>query len=155
MTFSHWSGVTPYTSSYEFAGSCVFGKQLPEKLSLRPARLRNQRRGDGHAFTAFPFTTRVRYSIGQVSLLPKLRLLFCRVPWKTITRSPSSARRDHLCWFSVRFRIHWSLEVFLGSVLLSVYPGEPEHSVRHLEAVLKPETRICLNLILQRPTKIQ
>ena len=27
----------PYTSSYEFAGSCVFGKQLPGKLSLRPA----------------------------------------------------------------------------------------------------------------------
>src|SRR3989344_4366041 len=29
LTFGHWSGVTPYTSSYEFAGSCVFGKQLP------------------------------------------------------------------------------------------------------------------------------
>lgn len=36
MTFRHWSGVTPYTSSYEFAGSCVFGKQLAENLSLRP-----------------------------------------------------------------------------------------------------------------------
>ena len=36
LTFRHWSGVTPYTSSYEFAGSCVFGKQLPENLSLRP-----------------------------------------------------------------------------------------------------------------------
>ena len=36
LTFWHWSGVTPYTSSYEFAGSCVFGKQLPEILSLRP-----------------------------------------------------------------------------------------------------------------------
>ena len=32
LTFGHWSGVTPYTSSCEFAGSCVFGKQLPEKL---------------------------------------------------------------------------------------------------------------------------
>jgi hypothetical protein len=32
LTFRHWSGVTPYTSSYEFAGSCVFGKQLPGKL---------------------------------------------------------------------------------------------------------------------------
>ena len=37
LTFRHWSGVTPYTSSYEFAGSCVFGKQLPGKLSLRPS----------------------------------------------------------------------------------------------------------------------
>ena len=36
LTFRHWSGVTPYTSSYEFAGSCVFGKPLPGNLSLRP-----------------------------------------------------------------------------------------------------------------------
>ena len=36
LTFWHWSGVTPYTSSCEFAGSCVFDKQSPEKLSLRP-----------------------------------------------------------------------------------------------------------------------
>jgi len=36
LTFWHWSGVTPYTSSYEFAGSCVFGKQLAGILSLRP-----------------------------------------------------------------------------------------------------------------------
>ena len=39
LTFWHWSGVTPYTSSYEFAGSCVFGKQLLESLSLRPMNL--------------------------------------------------------------------------------------------------------------------
>jgi len=39
LTFRHWSGVTPYTSSYEFAGSCVFGKQLKGKLSLRPLSL--------------------------------------------------------------------------------------------------------------------
>ena len=30
MTFWHWAGITPYTSSYEFAESCVFGKQSPE-----------------------------------------------------------------------------------------------------------------------------
>ena len=36
LTFSHRSGLTPYTCSYEFAGSCVFGKQSPERLSLRP-----------------------------------------------------------------------------------------------------------------------
>ena len=27
LTFQHWSGVTPYTSPYGFAESCVFGKQ--------------------------------------------------------------------------------------------------------------------------------
>src|SRR3990167_6397358 len=37
LTFWHWSSVTPYTSSYEFAGSCVFGKQSPGILSLRPS----------------------------------------------------------------------------------------------------------------------
>ena len=43
LTFSHRSGVTPYTSSYEFAGSCVFGKQSPGRLSLRPFFLRKGR----------------------------------------------------------------------------------------------------------------
>ena len=39
LTFPHWSGVTPYTSTYVFAGSCVFGKQSLGKLSLRPPSL--------------------------------------------------------------------------------------------------------------------
>ena len=78
LTFSHWSSVTPYTFSYEFAGSCVFVKQLPEILSLRPILL-------------------------WASLIPKLRLLFCRVPWRPLTRSPWSTRPDHLCRFAVRF----------------------------------------------------
>ncbi len=30
VTFWHWAGITPYTSSYEFAESYVFGKQSPE-----------------------------------------------------------------------------------------------------------------------------
>ena len=29
LTFQHRAGVTPYTSSYDLAESCVFGKQLP------------------------------------------------------------------------------------------------------------------------------
>jgi len=29
VTFWHWAGITPYTSSCEFAESCVFGKQSP------------------------------------------------------------------------------------------------------------------------------
>ena len=36
LTFRHWSGVTPYTSPYGLAESCVFGKQSLGKLSLRP-----------------------------------------------------------------------------------------------------------------------
>ncbi len=42
LTFQHWSGVTPYTSPCGFAESCVFDKQLLEKLSLRPI-LRSER----------------------------------------------------------------------------------------------------------------
>ena len=29
LTFQHRAGVTPYTSSYDLAESCVFDKQLP------------------------------------------------------------------------------------------------------------------------------
>ncbi len=42
LTFWHWSGVTPYTYSCEFAGSCVFGKQSPGILSLRPLNKEGQ-----------------------------------------------------------------------------------------------------------------
>ena len=28
VTFWHWAGVSPYTSSYDLAETCVFGKQL-------------------------------------------------------------------------------------------------------------------------------
>ncbi len=38
LTFRHWSGVTLYTSTYVFAESCVFVKQSPGNLSLRPQR---------------------------------------------------------------------------------------------------------------------
>ena len=39
LTFWHWSGVTPYTSSYEFAGSYVFDKQSPGILLLQPSSI--------------------------------------------------------------------------------------------------------------------
>ena len=43
MTFGHRAGVSPYTSSYDFAETCVFGKQslgpfLCGLLELDPAR---------------------------------------------------------------------------------------------------------------------
>ena len=58
LTFRHWSGVTLYTSTYVFAESCVFVKQSPGNLSLRPQAPCGARAG----------------------LIPKLRPLFCRVP---------------------------------------------------------------------------
>ena len=38
LTFRHWSGVTPYTSSCEFAGSCVFDKQSPGLFRCGPCK---------------------------------------------------------------------------------------------------------------------
>ena len=29
LTFQHWAGVSPYTSAYALAETCVFGKQSP------------------------------------------------------------------------------------------------------------------------------
>ena len=63
LTFRHRTSVTPYTSPYGLARSCVFDKQSPGVLQLRPRLL-----GAG--------------------LIPKLRPLFCRVPQPIITRSP-------------------------------------------------------------------
>ena len=53
LTFWHWSGVTPYTSSCEFAGSCVFDKQLPEILSLRPILINQERQALFQSYGCF------------------------------------------------------------------------------------------------------
>ena len=39
LTFRHRAGVRPYTSSYEFAESCVFAKQSPRPLLCGPGQL--------------------------------------------------------------------------------------------------------------------
>ena len=36
LTFWHWAGVSPHTSSYDFAETCVFGKQSPGSLHCGP-----------------------------------------------------------------------------------------------------------------------
>ena len=35
LTFQHWAGVSPYTSAFALAETCVFGKQLPGNTFLR------------------------------------------------------------------------------------------------------------------------
>ena len=40
MTFRHRAGVSPYTSSLEFAETCVFVKQSPPPFHCGPSRLR-------------------------------------------------------------------------------------------------------------------
>lgn len=36
LTFGHWPGISPYTSPYGLAGTCVFGKQSPEIFHCAP-----------------------------------------------------------------------------------------------------------------------
>src|SRR5213078_2807884 len=33
LTFRHWAGVSPYTSTFVFAETCVFGKQSVEPIT--------------------------------------------------------------------------------------------------------------------------
>ena len=56
LTFQHWAGVSPYTSPYGLAETCVFDKQSPEPTLCDPRAL----------------TEQVRSRSG-VLLLPKLR----------------------------------------------------------------------------------
>ncbi len=36
VTFRHWAGVSPYTSTFVFAETCVFGKQSLEPIACSP-----------------------------------------------------------------------------------------------------------------------
>lgn len=47
FTFQHWAGVRPYTTSYDFAGSCVFSKQSPLSLCLAALKRRSSYRRYG------------------------------------------------------------------------------------------------------------
>ena len=42
LTFRHRAGVSPYTSSFDLAETCVFGKQSLEPIHCGPLRLRRQ-----------------------------------------------------------------------------------------------------------------
>jgi len=57
VTFQHRAGVSPYTSSYDFAETCVFGKQSLGPFHCDPLELRS---------------VKDRHSTGA-PLLPKLR----------------------------------------------------------------------------------
>ena len=42
LTFQHWAGVSPYTSPYGLAETCVFGKQSLEPFHCNPFMLHPQ-----------------------------------------------------------------------------------------------------------------
>ena len=39
LTFRHWAGISPYTSAFAFAETCVFGKQSPGPVLCGPLTL--------------------------------------------------------------------------------------------------------------------
>jgi len=39
LTFRHWAGISPYTSSYDLAETCVFAKQSPGPFHCNPFRM--------------------------------------------------------------------------------------------------------------------
>jgi hypothetical protein len=73
LTFRHWAGVSPYTSTFVLAQTCVFAKQSPGRFrcGLRPPLCPN------HVFYSSLIGTRRR---PEADLIPKLRSLYCRVP---------------------------------------------------------------------------
>ena len=57
LTFQHWAGVSSYTSSFDFAETCVFAKQLPGPIhcgSLTGAPLFPKLRGQFAEFLNYP-----------------------------------------------------------------------------------------------------
>ncbi len=92
--------------------------------------------------------------LAWASLIPKLRLLFCRVPWRPLTRSPWSTRPDHLCRFAVRFSHILSLEVFLGSVLCLIDRRRTPRCITLLGIGIETSLRIYLENILTAWTQI-
>ena len=57
LTFQHWAGVSPYTSSFDFAETCVFAKQLPGPIhcgSVSGAPLIPKLRGQFAEFLNYP-----------------------------------------------------------------------------------------------------
>ena len=57
LTFQHWAGVSPYTSSFDFAETCVFAKQLPGPFrcgSVSGAPLLPKLRGHFAEFLNYP-----------------------------------------------------------------------------------------------------
>ena len=104
LTFWHWSSVTPYTSSCEFAGSCVFDKQSPGILSLRPLELT---RGRPYSEVTAAFLPSSLENLHSFSLLFSSR--------------PPVSVFGTVCFYLC-------LEVFLESGLCDLCLGEPKHS---------------------------
>ena len=94
LTFQHRAGVSPYTSTFVLAETCVFGKQLPGRLSCGPVTilikhskqsqlsvldLLSRKKLNLIVIENWQLSLVYKHSDGA-DLIPKLRSLYCRVP---------------------------------------------------------------------------
>jgi hypothetical protein len=85
LTFRHWAGVSPYTSTFVFAETCVFGKQSVEPISCSLLTLL-------HAT--------------QAPLLPKVRGQFAEFLNRGSLVHLGRFLPAYLCRFAVRAQTH-------------------------------------------------
>ena len=98
LIFRHRAGITPYTSTFVFAECCVFSKQSQPPIFC-----------DLFALGEFLLS---RY---QGTPYPEVTVSICRVPSPEFSQAPEYIQLAHLCRFTVRSPLSWSLEAFPGS----------------------------------------
>ena len=101
LTFRHRSGVTPYTSTFVFAGSCVFGKQSAGNLSLRPADIRR------YAGRPYPEVT-VAFLPSSLRTSHSFALVFSTLPPVSVCGT------EPLCLIQTKFFLEACSPHFLG-----------------------------------------
>lgn len=63
LNYWHWAGVSPYTSSFELAGTCVFVKQSLSVFCCNPALRRDRTSPKGYVQLSLPSSLRIVLSI--------------------------------------------------------------------------------------------
>ncbi|KAK7293757.1 hypothetical protein RJT34_16630 [Clitoria ternatea] len=138
LTFQHWAGVSPHTWSYDFAETCVFGKQSPgpghcDPLCEEPPLLPKLRgyfaeflrescltsQGILYLPTCVGFGYRYPFVEGRSSFSWEYGMdYFSTVEpgTRTLARGPDSPSVDEPCGGTLRFLRHW------------VLPSKAEHS---------------------------
>lgn len=108
LTFRHRSGVTLYTSTFVFAESCVFVKQSPGNLSLRPKTPKGMGRPYPEVTAAFlPSSLRTSHSFALVySTLPPVSVCGTEPLCLTQTKFFLEACSPHFFDRSRRFRLY-------------------------------------------------
>ncbi len=111
LTFRHWAGVSPYTSPFGFAETCVFDKQSPGPLHCDP---------QGHPSVP---TSREDFT-PRVPFLPKLQGQVVEFLNEGSLVHLGTFTPAYLCRFAVRTPQSHSNEAFLGGIGSTEFPEE-------------------------------